>query len=79
MGEKEGEREMCEFETRRLWAGVARGIREGDFELASREKTRIEVGFDRISGLGFPTLPRASKELVFVERRPRGSKILHRC
>ncbi|KAF9238320.1 hypothetical protein BU15DRAFT_88391 [Melanogaster broomeanus] len=31
-----------EWESRRLWYGVAKGIREGDFESASREKTRIE-------------------------------------
>lgn len=36
--------EMGEFETRQLWKLVAQGIREGDFETASREKTRIEVG-----------------------------------
>lgn len=35
---------MGEFETRNLWNLVAKGIREGDFELASKEKTRIEVG-----------------------------------
>jgi hypothetical protein len=35
--------EMEEFETRKLWADVAKGIRSGDFDLASREKTRIEV------------------------------------
>ncbi|KAG5638955.1 hypothetical protein H0H81_008455 [Sphagnurus paluster] len=34
--------ERGEFETRKLWAAVARGIREGDFETASREKSRIE-------------------------------------
>ncbi|KAF5375418.1 hypothetical protein D9615_008011 [Tricholomella constricta] len=33
---------MSEFETRKLWAAVAKGIREGDFETASREKSRIE-------------------------------------
>jgi hypothetical protein len=32
-----------ELETRKLWHLVAKGIREGDFELASREKGRIEV------------------------------------
>ncbi|RDB19675.1 Protein KES1 [Hypsizygus marmoreus] len=37
-----GGEEMGEFETRRLWRDVARGIREGDFESASREKGRIE-------------------------------------
>ncbi|TFK47204.1 Oxysterol-binding protein [Heliocybe sulcata] len=31
-----------EWESRRLWRGVARGIREGDFETASREKSKIE-------------------------------------
>ncbi|KAG6867538.1 hypothetical protein C0993_001502 [Termitomyces sp. T159_Od127] len=39
-GEADGS--MGEFETRRLWAAVAKGIREGDFETASREKSRIE-------------------------------------
>lgn len=34
--------ELGEYETRRLWFLVAKGIREGDFELASREKSRIE-------------------------------------
>lgn len=40
-GEANGE--MGEFETRKLWEVVAKGIREGDFETASKEKTRIEV------------------------------------
>jgi len=31
-----------EWESRRLWHAVARGIREGDYETASREKSRIE-------------------------------------
>jgi hypothetical protein len=35
--------ELGEEETRRLWFLVAKGIREGDFDLASREKSRIEV------------------------------------
>jgi len=34
--------ELGEYETRRLWFLVAKGIREGDFEIASREKSRIE-------------------------------------
>ncbi|KIK94174.1 hypothetical protein PAXRUDRAFT_828257 [Paxillus rubicundulus Ve08.2h10] len=34
--------EQAEWESRRLWHGVAKGIREGDFESASKEKTRIE-------------------------------------
>ena len=34
---------MHEYESRRLWQHVARGIREGDYELASREKSKIEV------------------------------------
>ena len=32
-----------EWESRKLWQHVARGIREGDFEVASREKSKIEV------------------------------------
>jgi len=31
-----------EWESRKLWCDVAKGIREGDFETASREKSRIE-------------------------------------
>lgn len=31
------------YETRNLWKDVARGIRTGDFDLASREKSKIEV------------------------------------
>ena len=30
------------FESRRLWEKVARGIRSGDYEMASREKSKIE-------------------------------------
>lgn len=32
-----------EFESRNLWSKVAKGIREGDYDAASREKTKIEV------------------------------------
>jgi len=39
-GEATGQ--MGGMETRKLWELVSRGIREGDFELASREKSRIE-------------------------------------
>lgn len=35
--------DMDDFESRKLWRHVAKGIREGDFEFASREKTKIEV------------------------------------
>ena len=34
---------MHDFESRKPWQHVARGIREGDYELASREKSKIEV------------------------------------
>jgi hypothetical protein len=34
------------MESRNLWSEVARGIRTGDFELASREKSKIEVRCD---------------------------------
>ncbi|KAF8637163.1 hypothetical protein AX17_003067 [Amanita inopinata Kibby_2008] len=37
-----GNGEMGEFESRQLWSQVAKGIREGDFDLAGREKSRIE-------------------------------------
>ena len=30
------------FESRRVWEKVAKGIRTGDFEMASREKSRVE-------------------------------------
>ncbi len=39
----DGNGDMGDFETRKLWSLVARGIREGNFELAGREKARIEV------------------------------------
>lgn len=35
--------DMSEWESRKLWRAVAKGIREGDFETASREKSKIEV------------------------------------
>jgi hypothetical protein len=34
--------EMNEWETRKLWHNVAKGIRDGDFESASKDKSRIE-------------------------------------
>ncbi|KAF8762041.1 Oxysterol-binding protein [Rhizoctonia solani] len=34
--------EMNEWETRKLWKAVAKGIREGDFAAASEDKSRIE-------------------------------------
>ncbi|KIJ41967.1 hypothetical protein M422DRAFT_254988 [Sphaerobolus stellatus SS14] len=34
--------EQTEWESRKLWNLVAKGIREGDYELASREKSKIE-------------------------------------
>lgn len=37
--------EQGEWESRRLWYGVAKGIREGDFDTAAKEKSRIEVRF----------------------------------
>jgi oxysterol-binding protein-related protein 9/10/11 len=35
--------EQGEWESRRLWRLVSQGIRESDFETASREKSKIEV------------------------------------
>ncbi len=37
------EEKMDPFETRKLWKLVAKGIREQDFDAASREKSKIEV------------------------------------
>ena len=34
---------QSEWETRKLWQNVSNGIRTGDFESASKDKTRIEV------------------------------------
>ncbi|EGN94716.1 hypothetical protein SERLA73DRAFT_155471 [Serpula lacrymans var. lacrymans S7.3] len=34
--------EQDEWESRKLWFGVAKGIREGDFDTAAKEKSRIE-------------------------------------
>ena len=36
------EHQKDEFESRKLWKKVADGIRSGDFEAASREKSKIE-------------------------------------
>ncbi|KAI0085591.1 Oxysterol-binding protein [Irpex rosettiformis] len=36
--------EQNDWESRKLWKLVAKGIRESDFDLASREKSKIEVG-----------------------------------
>jgi oxysterol-binding protein-related protein 9/10/11 len=35
--------EQGEWESRKLWANVSKGIREQDFEYASKEKGKIEV------------------------------------
>ena len=43
---------MHDFESRKLWQHVARGIREGDYESASREKSKIEVRPSSSSPLG---------------------------
>jgi len=36
--------EQSEWESRRLWENVAKGIRSGNFDEASKDKSRIEVG-----------------------------------
>ncbi|KAF8626690.1 hypothetical protein AX15_004774 [Amanita polypyramis BW_CC] len=38
----DGNGEMGELETRQLWKLVAKGIKEGNFEMAGKEKSRIE-------------------------------------
>jgi hypothetical protein len=40
-----------EWESRRLWSKVANGIRTGDYDAASREKSRIEVGHHHVEGV----------------------------
>ena len=47
-GESSGE--MGEFESRKLWGEVAKGIKTGDFDNASKEKTKIEVCVRRLGG-----------------------------
>jgi hypothetical protein len=37
--------EQGEWESRRLWEKVAKGIRTGNYDEASKEKTAIEVSF----------------------------------
>jgi hypothetical protein len=39
--------EQGEWESRKLWSKVANGIRTGDYDAASRDKSRIEVSFRR--------------------------------
>lgn len=53
--------ETGELETRKLWHLVAKGIREGNFELASREKSRIEVIF-----IFYTTIPLLTSTLFFL-------------
>lgn len=53
-GEPSGE--MSDFETRKLWTLVAKGIREGDFDLASREKSKIEVNYSPPTPSSFTNL-----------------------
>ena len=43
---------MDEFESRKLWGLVSQGIREGDYETASREKSKIEVRRQPIAPFG---------------------------
>ena len=45
-----------EFESRKLWGLVSNGIREGDYETASREKSRIEVRRRRKATFGMLNL-----------------------
>lgn len=46
---------MEEFESRKLWGLVSHGIREGDYETASREKSKIEVRRHTITSFGVLT------------------------
>jgi hypothetical protein len=57
--------EQDEWESRRLWSAVAKGIRECDFESASREKSRIEVCSDLLQwvlGSNYGMLERTTPE-----------------
>ena len=45
--------EMEKWESRRLWRVVSMGIRGGDFDSASKDKTRIEVSAGCCLGLCF--------------------------
>lgn len=38
--------EQGEWESRKLWEKVAKGIRSGAYDEASKDKTRIEVSFE---------------------------------
>ena len=42
--------EQTEWESRRLWEKVARGIRSGNYDEAAKEKTRIEVCSRSVDG-----------------------------
>jgi hypothetical protein len=43
--------EQGEWESRRLWSKVANGIRTGDYDAASRDKSRIEVSLSQRAAL----------------------------
>jgi len=53
--------EQGEWESRTLWSKVAKGIRESDFEAASREKSRIEVSASFLK----PILTKSAYDLFF--------------
>jgi hypothetical protein len=58
----EASRDMGEIEMRKLWEIVAKAIREGGFEIANKEKSRIEVGYLVVCSSNF-----ADPVYVFVE------------
>lgn len=63
--------EMNEWESRKLWKVVAKGIREGDFESASKDKSRIEnEQRQRRKDEASAGTPWELKHFVYVESDP---------
>jgi oxysterol-binding protein-related protein 9/10/11 len=60
--------EQGEWESRKLWSKVSKGIREADFECASREKGRIEVCQDSM-------MTRRCTDPFFRTSKGRGGKM----
>lgn len=61
-----------DWESRKLWAATAQGIRSGDYEAASRDKSRIEVGTPKLppSRFGSNSLRRTNNDRGERKRLP---------
>jgi hypothetical protein len=67
--------EQGEWESRRLWDKVAKGIRTGNYDIAGQEKNRIEVGTPHLmKEKSFTDLHRTSSDSDAETRPPPGRR-----